>query len=107
MTKVPGGAVTAGLATLSSAVDGYLGSAAAGELARVSDADVLAELRELETLRRRLAVIDHALIGELDRRGVAGRLVMRSTEAVLQGLLRVSPGEAKNRVKAAGGCGSR
>jgi hypothetical protein len=68
---------------------------------------VLAEVAGLEVLRRRLAVIDHALIGELDRRGVAGRLVMSSTEAVLQGLLRLSHGEAKDRVSAARACGSR
>jgi uncharacterized protein DUF222/HNH endonuclease len=73
----------------------------------MSDADVLAELRELEVLRRRLAVIDHALIGELDRRGLAGRLVMPSTSAVLQGLLRLSPHESKQRVQAARACGPR
>ncbi|HEX8305674.1 MAG TPA: DUF222 domain-containing protein [Jatrophihabitans sp.] len=73
----------------------------------MSDADVLAELRELEVLRRRLTVIDHALIDELDRRGVAGRLVMGSTAEVLQGVLRLSPGEASDRVTAARACGSR
>ncbi len=73
----------------------------------MSDADVLAELRELESARRRLAVIDHALIVELDRRGLAGRLVTGSTSALLQGLLRVSPSEANGRVNAARACGSR
>ena len=86
---------------------GYLASVTDGELSRVSDADVLAELGELESFRRRFAVLDHALIGELDRRGVAGRLVMGTTAAVLQGLLRISPGEAKDRVTAARACGSR
>jgi len=93
MTELDGGVVTAGLAGMSSAVHAYLGSVADGGLGRVSDADVLAELRELESVRRRLAAVDHALIGELDRRGLAGRLVMGSTAAVLQGLLRLSPGE--------------
>ncbi|HST48084.1 MAG TPA: DUF222 domain-containing protein [Jatrophihabitans sp.] len=73
----------------------------------MSDADLLAELRELESLRRRLAVADHALIGELDRRGLAGRMVVGTTAALLQGLLRLSPGEAKDRVAAARACGSR
>lgn len=91
---------------LSSAVQAYLDSTASG-LNRLSDADVLAELRELELLRRRLAVADHALIGEVDRRGLAGRLVMATTSAVLQGLLRLSPHEAKRRVEAARGCGPR
>ncbi|MEO7261664.1 MAG: DUF222 domain-containing protein [Jatrophihabitantaceae bacterium] len=73
----------------------------------MSDTDVLAELREWEVLRRRLAVADHTLIGELDRRGKAGQLVMPTTSAVLQGLLRLSPREAKDRVRAARECGQR
>lgn len=73
----------------------------------MSDADVLTELRELELLRRRLATIDHALIAELDRRAIAGRLAMPTTSAVLQGLLRLSPHEAKSRVKAGRACGPR
>jgi len=68
MEPLDGGVVTASLAGLSAAVEGYLGLVAGGGLGRVSDADVLAELRQLEVLRRRLAVADHALIGELDRR---------------------------------------
>lgn len=107
MTELHGGGITPALAGLSSAVHEYLVLAGSGELARLSDADVLAELRELEVLRRRLAVIDEALIGELDRRGMAARLVMPSTAAVLQGLLRLSPGEAKSRVAAARACAPR
>jgi hypothetical protein len=71
----------------------------------VSDADVLAELRALEELRRRLATADHALIAENDRRGLVGRLVVPSTSALLQGVLRLSPYEAKHRVNAARACG--
>jgi hypothetical protein len=107
MEQLHSGLVTDGLIGLSAALADYLGSVTSGELVRVSDADVLAELRELEVLRRRLTVIDHALIDELDRRGVAGRLVMGSTAAVLQGMLRLSPGEASDRVTAARACGSR
>ncbi|HEY0166528.1 MAG TPA: DUF222 domain-containing protein, partial [Jatrophihabitans sp.] len=73
----------------------------------MSDADVLAELRELEVLRRRLAALDHALIAEVDRRGLAGQLVLPTTSALLQGLLRLSPHEAKQRVQAARACGPR
>jgi hypothetical protein len=105
MEQLPHGEVTDQGGRLSAAVDGYL--AGLGELSRAADADVLAELRELEALRRRLAVADHALIAELDRRGLAGRLVMPSTSAVLQGLLRLSPHEAKQRVQAARACGPR
>jgi hypothetical protein len=107
MGELQGGEVTAGLAELDAAVHGYLASVTTGAIGLVSDADVLTELRELEALRRRLAVADHALIGELDRRGLAGRLVMGSTAAVLQGLVRISPAEAKDRVNAAQACGTR
>jgi Domain of unknown function (DUF222) len=107
MEQLSGGATTAALTALTAAAHGYLAAVADGALSQVSDADVLAELAELESVRRRLAVIDHALIGELDRRGVAGRLVMSSSAAVLQGLLRISPDEAKGRVAAARACGTR
>lgn len=106
MEQLHSGAISAGLAGSAHAVQAYLDSTADG-LSHLSDADVLAELRELEVLRRRLAVADHALIGELDRRGLAGQLVMATTSAVLQGLLRLSPREAKDRVKAARACGPR
>src|SRR3954449_6859887 len=69
--------------------------------------DRRADRRYRETLRRRLAFAVHALIGKLDRRGLAGRLVMGTTSAVLQGLLRLSPSEAKERVTAARACGVR
>ncbi|HEX8095780.1 MAG TPA: DUF222 domain-containing protein, partial [Jatrophihabitans sp.] len=88
-------------AMLSAAVAGYLQPIATGSLTQLSDTAVLAELRELEMLRRTLAVADQALIAEIDRRGLAGRLVMPSTSAVLQGILRLSPHEAKQRVEAA------
>lgn len=107
METLHSGAASAGLVALSAAVQGYLDDIGSGGLGRVSDADVLAELRELEVVRRRLAVADHALIAELDRRGLAGRLVAPSTEAVLQGLLRLSPREANDRVQAARACGPR
>jgi len=94
-------------AALSAAVAGYLGSMEDSSLIRVSDAEVLAELRALEELRRRLAAADHALISEIDRRGLVGRLVVPSTSALLQGVLRLSPHEAKSRVNAARACGPR
>src|SRR3712207_8434387 len=90
MGELHSGGITAHLTELTTAAHRYMALVAASALSAVSDADILAELTGLESLRRRLAVIDHALIGELDRRGIAGRLVMSSTAAVLQGLLRLS-----------------
>ncbi len=94
-------------AALSTAVGPYLRSLEGQSLTRVSDTELLGELRALEELRRRLATADHALIAEIDRRGLVGRLVMPSMVALLQGVLRLSPGEAKNRARAAAACGPR
>ncbi len=106
MEALHDGVVTAGLAELSAAVAGYLGSVC-DALTRASDAGVLAELRELEVLRRRLVVADHALLAEIDRRGLVGRLVLPSASALLQGVLRLSPFEAGERVESATACGPR
>src|ERR1700727_178383 len=57
--------------------------------------------RLVEQQVRRLPVFDHALIAELDRRGVAAEVGARDTAALLRGVLRVSPGEARARVRAA------
>lgn len=81
----------------------YLTDIAVDLFGKLTDADVLAELREFEALRRRLAVVvDHVLVAELGRRALAGRLAMSSTPALLQAALRLSPHEAKQRVTAAG-----
>jgi hypothetical protein len=94
MELIDGGTAAAVL-PVSAAVDPFLGAVSDGALNRVSDADLLAEVRELERLRRRLAAADHAVISELDRRGLAATLAMRTTPGLLQGLLRLSPHEAR------------
>jgi hypothetical protein len=106
MELIDGGAAAV-VVPLSAAVDYFLAEVAEGGFVRLSDADVLAEVRELESLRRRLAVADHALIAELDRRGLVGALAMSSTSTLLQGMLRLSPHEAKRRVDTALACGPR
>src|ERR1700710_1257069 len=84
-----------------SALDAYLDEVQVGGLGRVSDADLLAETRAFEVHRRRLASVDAVLISELERRNLPARLTSRSTSTLLQGLLRVSPSEAIQRVTAA------
>jgi hypothetical protein len=101
------GRESAALGDLSSALSGYHSDLSADLLGTLSDADLLAELREFEVLRRRLAVVDHALIAELGRRALPGRLVLSSTAALLQAALRLSPHEAIQRVSAAQVCGPR
>ena len=103
MEAIHGGTATV-TAPLSAVVDALV---TGGSVAGLSDSDLLAEVRGLETARRRLAAVEHRLLLEVEQRGLAGRLALRSTSGWLQGLLRLSPHEAKRRVDAAHGCGPR
>lgn len=107
MGRLVDGQESAALGDIASTLSGYLDEVSGDLLGTRSDADLLAELREFEVLRRRLAVVDHALIAELGRRALAGRLLMSSTAAFLQAALRLSPYEANQRVSAAQLCGPR
>src|SRR5882672_9012297 len=71
------------------------------DLTRLSRDELLGLLRGVETQRRRLPVVDHALIAELDHRGAAGELMARDTASLLREVLRVSPREAQARCQAA------
>src|SRR5882757_3645687 len=93
----PAAVVEAALGQLSAAVD----TLTELDLTALGRDDLLALLRGLETQRRRLPVVDHALIAELDQRGIAGELMARDTAALLREVLRVSPREATARHEAA------
>ncbi len=107
MDTLHDGVASRALGEVAGELTSYLDGLTRGILGTLTDADVLAELREFETLRRRLAVIDHALIAEAGRRALAGRLVVSSTSALLQAMLRLAPREADRRVAAAELCGPR
>jgi hypothetical protein len=107
MEKLADGKASAALADVVGELSSYLDDVSAGLLGKLTDTDVLAELREFERLRRRLAVVDHALIAELERRALGGRLVLGSTSALLQAALRLSSYEAGQRVSASQLCGPR
>ncbi len=77
------------------------------DLTVLPGAEVIDLLRDLETQKRRLAVVDHALIGELDARGLASERACRNTASLLGQLLRISPREAIDRVDAATDLGPR
>src|SRR5882724_12366141 len=77
------------------------------DLSRLDRDDLLKLVRGLETQRRRLPVVDHALVAELDQRGVAGELAARDTKALLRDVLRLSPRQAKARYVAAVDLGPR
>jgi len=107
MDLLADGQASASLGDVEAELSRYLADVSADLFGKLTDADVLAEVREFESLRRRLAVVDHALVAELERRALAGRLVVASTAGLLQAALRLSPHEAKQRVCASRLCGPR
>jgi len=90
---------------------GMLGTAidalAALDLTALSRDELVGLTRAVETQRRRLPVVDHRLIAELDSRGVAFELGCASTAALLRTALRLAPADAKARVTAAADLGPR
>jgi hypothetical protein len=98
-----GGVATAVVARLSALIDELQDL----DLTTLPGDDVLAVLRDLEVQKRRLATVDHALIAEIDARGLAHEHAFRSTAALLTQVVRVSPSEATGRVRAAADRGPR
>jgi hypothetical protein len=76
-------------------------------LTSYTDENVLALVREVEVQKNRLASVDHAVLGELEARGVAGKHACASTTVLLTQVLRIHPGEADARVRAARDLGTR
>lgn len=102
-----GGTVSEACTSLVHSGARYLAEVSGGLFGRASEAELLAELRAREAIFRQQATADHALLAEIDRRGIAGRLSLPSTAALLQAMLQVSPHESKQRVTAAEVCGPR
>lgn len=77
------------------------------DLAALGNGQLLELLRQVETQKARLAAIDHALVAEVDQRGVAADHGCRDTAVLLRHTLRIDPGEAAGRVRAARALGPR
>jgi Domain of unknown function (DUF222) len=99
----PGGSPPSSVAQLTRDVDELL----AADLSRLDSDQLLALLTDLESQVRRLAVVDHALVAEVDARGLAHERGCRNTEALMRQVLRVGAGEARARVAAARDLGPR
>jgi len=89
------------LAQLGSALDRLVGVVEGGGLASVDDQRLVGFLQRFERVRNRLPLVDHAVLGEAQARGLADRLTQPSLTRVLVSSLRLSAGEAHRRVKAA------
>jgi hypothetical protein len=93
----------AAVQALHAAVDGLLDA----DLTLVPAARLPGLFAALETERRRLEAVDHDLLVALDERGIAGEYGRTGTADLLGELARVSPGDAKARVRAARDLGPR
>ena len=64
-------------------------------------------MQDLEQQRNRIPLIDHALIADGEKRALPDALTQPSMIRVLMSVLRLSPGEASRRVRAAAALGER
>src|SRR5690348_9366931 len=100
------GETSAGLVSVAAAVDGYLAGLPAA-VGAAADADLLAEVRGLELVGRRLVSAWNVLLPEAERRGLPGAVAATSLTAMLQAMLQLSPQAAGRRVTAARDLGPR
>ncbi|HEY8300304.1 MAG TPA: DUF222 domain-containing protein, partial [Jatrophihabitans sp.] len=77
------------------------------DLGLISGADLAGLFAELEAQRRRLESVDHALLVALGERGLAGDFGRTGVGDLLGELVRLAPGEARVRVRAARDLGPR
>ncbi|WP_375487473.1 DUF222 domain-containing protein, partial [uncultured Jatrophihabitans sp.] len=77
------------------------------DLSCCTDDEVVAAVRSAEAFRRRLEPVDHALILEVEARGVPARAMARATGYWLRQTLTIDISEANARVRAAHAAGSR
>jgi hypothetical protein len=97
------GEVEEAVAALGAALDRLAGLA----LYPLSQEELLTLVQRFEAVRRRMPVVDHALVGELEARSIGDTLGTRNTQALLRDMLRLSPSEANGRVQAARRLGPR
>ena len=95
--------ITGAVEQLSADVDALLSQ----DFCAAGDAELIENLRQLETVRRRLAAVDVQLLAEVNSRRLAGVHARSTTAEVLISELRVTPGEARARVARAEELGPR
>jgi hypothetical protein len=94
-------------AELLARLDAVLDELTTQDLTRRADGQVLALLRELETRRNRFAVVDHAVIQEVQSRHLHSVCGAKTITVLARQILRVGISEASARVKAAEALGRR
>ena len=72
-----------------------------GGLESLDDAGLVGFLQGFEKVRNRLPLVDHAAIGAVVARDLPATLTQATVQRMLASMLRLSPGEASRRVRAA------
>ena len=93
------------LLRLREAVDELVEAVESGGLDHLDAAGKVALWQGFETERRRLPLVDHALIGDARTTDLPGHFAFASLPMMLINTLRLSPGEAASRVRAADAVG--
>ena len=78
-----------------------------GGLESLDDAGLVGFLWGLERVRNRLPLVDHAAIGAVVGRDLPAKLTQSTAQRMLAAVLRLAPGEASRRVRAAEAVGPR
>lgn len=95
------------LGQFGAALDQLITAVESGGLDQLGDEQLLTFLESFERCRNRMAVVNHRLVLDGERRALPDALTQPSMAKVLVALLRLSPAEASRRVAAAQACGER
>jgi Domain of unknown function (DUF222)/HNH endonuclease len=95
------------LDVLSTSLDHLVKLVEDGGLDSLDNSGLLGFAQSFEKIRNRLPLIDHRLIADAEARQLAHELTQPNLARVLTSVLRLSPGEAHRRVKAAAAVGPR
>jgi hypothetical protein len=94
-------AVRRALVAFSSALDGLVRAVDDGGLDDLDNPELVEFLQDFEQVRNRLPLVDHRALRDADERKLAEVLCQGRLSRVLTQALRISPGEANRRVRAA------
>jgi len=92
---------------LALALDGLVTAVEVGGLNHLDALGLVELLQPVERIRNRIPLVDHAVLTAGDERGAVQALTQPSLARVLVSTLRLSPGEANRRVRAAEALASR
>lgn len=95
------------LTGLTEALDWVIDVVESGGLDELGVMELVNAVQGFERVRSRMALIDHRVVGDCERRQIADELNLRTTRALLVNVLRLSSLEAGRRVRAAAAVGDR